>query len=257
MSDLQGFTRRTFVGTALAIAAMPAAATPLSLERLIARNTLARGGARRLNGLRSMASVVRVTEPTFRVLGRYLATADGLVRVDVYADGKRVFSEGVDSVGVWAWPGAESSPKPSTEKGKAALLHSIEFNLISLGRMKGRGHRLAFAPEIARRESHVIQLTQADGFESRLFVSPESWLVVGRQDRRAYHPDVDSTEKRIESQFSDFRAVGGIVSPFLSRDIDLDTGKEIGRAETLSVQWNVKTEGQIGRNAPPPPAPTP
>lgn len=254
--SIGSISRRLFLGGALAASCTPGYAASLSIDRLIARNTSARGGARRLNALRSMASVVRVTEPSFSVVGRYLADARGFVRVDVYSEGKRVFSEGVDAEGVWELGGDSNSPKGGSEKGKQALLHGVEFNLIGLNRMAGRGHRLALATPPLDAGRHAMQLTLSDGFETILLVSPENWQVVARRDQRAYHVDVDPTVKRIESRFSDFRKQGGVVTPFRSEDVDLDSGKQVGRTETLQLAWNVETSVSMPRGAASLPAPS-
>ena len=247
-------TRRSLISAMAAFAVAPAAAAPNSLNQIIMRNARARGGAKRLNAIRTMESAVRITEPTFTVLGRYLASVDGLVRVDVYADGKRVFSEGVDSAGVWSWPGGKDTPAAGTDKGKAALLHTIEFNLISLDRLRQRGHQVTRAP-VEPNGLQAIDLKLADGFETRLFVDPVSWQVVGRRDRRAFHVDVDQTQKHIESRFSDFRVVNGIATPFRTEEVDLDTGKQVGMAEILSVNWNVDPSSRFDRAAPAAPTP--
>lgn len=253
--QFETMSRRVFLGSAMAATCTRASATVPTLDRLIARNTAARGGAQRLNVLRSMEAIVRITEPSFSVIGRYLADASGLVRVDIYADGKRVFTEGVDAAGAWELHADSTAAKEGTEKGMQALLHGIEFNLIGLNRMAGRGHRLALASPAEDSGRYVVQLMLKDGFETQLFISRENWQIVARQDRRAYHVDVDPTAKNIESRFSDFRRTGGIVSPFRGQDIDLDTGKEVGRNETLRVGWNVATEGRFPRDAVPLPAP--
>lgn len=254
--EIAGISRRLFLGGALAASCAHAGTASLAIDRLIARNTAARGGARRLNALRSMASVVRVTEPGFSIVGRYLADARGLVRVDVYSDGKRVFSEGVDVDGVWELGDDSTAPKSGSEKGKQALLHGIEYNLIGLHRMAGRGHQLALGTPPQDAGRHVLHASLGDGFETNFLISPDNWQIVARRDQRAYHVDADPTVKRIESRFTDFRKVEGIVTPFRSEDIDLDSGKEIGRSETLQLDWNVESSALMPRGAASLPAPS-
>ncbi len=208
-----------------------------------------------MNALNSMASVVRITEPGFTVIGRYLADARGQVRVDVYRQGRRVFSEGVDATGVWELAAGDSAPKEGSEKGRQALLHGIEFNLIGLNRMASRGHRLALSSPPFEAGLYGLKLSLHDGFETRLFISPKNWQIVARRDERAYHVDLDPTVKRVESRFSDFRKSGGIVTPFRSQDIDLGTGKQVGESETISIDWNIATEALMARDAPALPAP--
>ncbi len=198
MAAFASISRRAFLGFTVATAAAPSAFAGLPLlDQLIARNTAARGGAKRLNALHSVEAVVRITEPGFSVIGRYLATAAGQVRIDVYAGEMRVFSEGVDAAGVWEWPGTGAAPRAGSTRGKQALLHGIEYNLIGFERMTKRGHRLVIAPPTPGLTLPAIQLSFSDGFESRLFIDPDSWQIVRRRDHRAYHVDRDSTEKHI------------------------------------------------------------
>lgn len=256
MATFSPISRRVFLGAAIAaVGARPAFAERSFLDHLIARNTAARGGAGRLNALHSIESIVRITEPGFSVIGRYLATAAGQVRIDVYVGEKRVFSEGVDEAGVWDWPATEAAPRAGSTKGKNALLHGIEYNLIGLDRMGKRGHRLMIAPSTPELTLPAIQLKFSDGFECRLYIDTDSWQIVRRRDQRAYHVDLDSTEKHIESRYSDFRMTDGIVSPHHSQDVDIDSGKEVGRSDTLWIRWNVDPSGRLARTADPLPAP--
>lgn len=257
MPDLMAISRRVFIAGACAAAASPACAGGLALAAIVARNTAARGGPRRLAALRTMESQVRITEQGQKLDGRYLAAADGMVRVDIFDAGQRVFTEGVDGGGVWSWPGGLAAPRAGSGDGKAALLHGVLFNLVALAGMPARGVKLALVPDPSENGLHCIQLTLSDGFETRLYVSPKTWQVVKREDRRAYHPDVENTSKRIESRFSDFRASQGVVSAWRSEDFDLTTGKMVGMGETLALAWNVPTAGRIARSAafPSPPVP--
>ncbi|HEV2567285.1 hypothetical protein [Sphingomonas sp.] len=212
----------------------------------IDRNDRARGGKARLAPVRSMDAVVRIVEPTYTVIGRYLAHRSGLMRIDVFGKTKRVFSEGIDSTGAWSWPGDAPAPSPVGAKARAALEHGIVYHLVPLSAVGTRGHRLTLVSDTPP----CLEITFADGAEARLFLDPSTSHIVRRQDRRAYHPDVDSTEKRIESRFSDFRAQDGIVSPWLAEDYDLDSGARIGRTETLSLGWDSAVLPLIRRDAP-------
>jgi hypothetical protein len=215
------------------------------LERLIAANSAARGGVQRLRRLRTMDTVIRIIEPSYTVIGRYRADRDEQMRIDVFAEGKRGFSEGIDGAGAWAWPGGEPAPKPMGDKGRQALEHGIVFNLLPLFDLARRGHRLT----LVAADPPCAQLDFADGFSARLFFDPLSGHIVRRQDRRAYHPDVDPTENRIETCFSDFRMTDGVVSPWVAEDHDLGSGQRIGRTETLRLAWDQPARPWLSRDA--------
>jgi len=246
MLETISLSRRMFVA-GLAAASVPGvAAGATTLDDLIALNTRGRGGKARLARLRTMDAVLRISEPSYTAIGTYAADRAGRVRVDVFMGGKRAFSEGVDADGVWAWPGDQPEPAPAAEKGKQALLHGIAFNLTPLYALPAEGHRL----ELVSADPPCIQLAFADGFETRLFLDGTTGQVVRRQDRRAYHPDLDSTEKRIESRFSDFRMSDGVLSPWAGEDWDLDSRRRIGRTETLRLVWDTDLSARIPRTAP-------
>lgn len=244
MTDTSSLDRRMFIA-AVAALGVPGAARATTLDELIALNTRARGGMKRLARLRTMDAVLRISEPGFTAIGTYAADRSGRVRVDVFMSGKRAFSEGVDGDGVWGWPGDKPGPAPAGEKGREALLHGIAFNLTPLYALPAEGHRL----DLIGADPPCIQLTFADGFETRLFLDRVTGQVVRRQDRRAYHPDVDSTEKRIESRFSDFRATDGVVSPWSSADYDLGSGDRIGHTGILRLAWDRDLSARIPRAA--------
>lgn len=60
-----------------------------SLETLITRHSAARGGVYRIEAIETLETIefeVDVIEPEFRVQGKYSATREGLMRVDIYSE---------------------------------------------------------------------------------------------------------------------------------------------------------------------------
>jgi hypothetical protein len=66
-----------------------------------AKHTLARGGVEAIESAHTVAIRLRIVEPKFTVEGLYQASRDGQMRIEVFADGKRVFSEGYDGRRGW------------------------------------------------------------------------------------------------------------------------------------------------------------
>src|SRR5262245_48516528 len=126
-------SRRLIVLGAAAFALSCATPTPaaLTLEDILARNAEAQGGAA-FARVQTLLSEAEIVEPTFTVEGRYIASKTGLMRVDVFYQGRRAFSEGIDAQGAWSWPGDAPAPVPASGSGRAMLAHGIEFNLFSL-----------------------------------------------------------------------------------------------------------------------------
>jgi hypothetical protein len=139
--------------------------------------------------------------------------------------------------------GADSTSVTVADDAAAeALWHGTQYpnNIVPLHEVEDRGHRL----ELAGRETvddvayHVLRLTLSDGFETDWYVHPDSWLLERRRDVRALHPDQDATERRLETQWSDFRPVAGVLRPFRSRQVDLATGEVLQRTEVERIIVN-------------------
>lgn len=202
------------------------------LDSLIARHVEARGGAAAIEAVQSFEADIRIAEPTFEVDGRYVATRDGRMRIDISAGGDRVFTEALDHGRAWSWSPDEGVTEGSA-KGTAALRHGIEFplKLFGLHEMRRRGHRL----ELTGRESidgidyYALLLTLDDGFESRYYVHPETWLIERERQLRALHVDVDPAPEWIETSYSDFRPVDGVL--YAHRQVE----RRIASGEVLST----------------------
>ena len=234
--------RRAFLaaGGLLVASCAHGAETPMDLSQVLAIHTNARGGAAALDAIRTLQNEAEIVEPTFTVRGRYIAQADGYVRVDAFANDSCVFSEGIDSGGGWSWqPGRD--PQPASTDGEAALRHGVEFNLFDLHRLSERGHALSLdgRQEIEGTSYYVIKIRLNDGFETYRYIDPHSWMVTRARDVRAVHPDVDATERVIESEYSDFRDVSGVVSSFAWLQRDLARDEVVQRGRLLALEYNV------------------
>ncbi len=228
-----------------------ASSPPGNLLALIERHTAARGGAEAIEAVRNLRTRVEILEPSFSVTGDYRAM-DGQMRVDIYADDALVFSEGVDAAGSWQQNGAGAPITETSDAGRAALLHGIEFNLFGLHQFDERGHILSLEADetldgIAYR---VVKATLSDGFETYLFINPTNSMIERRRDIRALHPDADPKKKLIENQYFDFTDYCGVLNSASSRQIDVGSGVELQRTTVISQECNIPEEAlQIPRDA--------
>jgi len=182
-----------------------------------------------------------IVEPAFTVTGLYRADRKGRMRVDIFAAGKRVFSEAYDGRNGWQLREDATRPVPS-EKGTAALRNSAQMptKFLGLHEMERRGHRL----EPAGRERvdgvlyHVVVLTLAGGQSERYYLDPETFLIARSRAHKPLHPDIDPTPTTIESVYSDFRPVAGVLFAFQAVDTDLTTGKVLQTSTILDVRPN-------------------
>ena len=233
--------RRTLLAALGGLPLIGCAARPLGLQDIIERHVEARGGAAALDAVRTCAIDLQITEGGQNIPLRYYASIDRLARVDVMIEGQRAYSEGVDSQGVWLWPADAPAATPSVAEGAAnALLHGVEMNLVGLHRFEERGSRLTLqAPEtIDGVDFQVIECVYPTTHVTNFYIDPASWHIARRRDRRAYHPDADTTQQNVETRFSDFQAVDGVIAAHVNEDYDLDSGALISTARVLTRRLN-------------------
>jgi len=234
----------------LSLALLPAsakAASDLSLEELIERHTLARGGRLAIESVESLEIELDIVEPTFEVRGLYRADRAERMRIDIFSDSERVFSEGHDGSTSWQWKGGAEHSESTTPEAAATLRHGAILNLRGLHELEEAGHKLTYLglETLEGVRLHTLQITLDDGFVLYDYLDPESLLVVRSRSFRAFHPDVDPEEKWHETRYSDFRDVGGQRRPFVTETVDLATGETISKVTVKEIQMNPVLEAAI------------
>lgn len=214
---------------------------PLTLDDLIERNVQAVGGRASIEAVRSIRFDLHIMDPGFEVDGIYRAARPGWMRIDVSAEGQRVFTEALGENGAWQWKG-KGEPVEATAKATAALRHGVDLpgHLFGLHELRARGHRIELAgrEQVERINYHLLRVTFADGDTTTLYLDADSWLITRRRDVRPLHPDVDPTPTTIENKVSDFRKVGDLLFAFTSTDTDLRSGKVLEKVAVRSITLN-------------------
>jgi hypothetical protein len=227
----------------LSVAAEP----PLTLADIIARNTEAMGGRDRIESVQTVVVSLHIRDPGFEVDGIYQAMRPGRMRIDIIANGQRVYMERFDGEKGWQWNGKEEKEEGATPT--AALRHGVELpgNLFGLHEMQVRGHRLELAGQekVDSTDYYVLRVTFADGYESSLYVDSQTWRITRRREVRALHPDVDPTKTTIESRKSDWRQVEGNWFAFADEDVDLNAGKILETATVKEIKVNPRIDPAI------------
>lgn len=221
----------------------------LSVDEIIDHNTQAMGGRTAIEAIKSIEVDLHIADPDFQVDGKYRAARPGRMRIDILADGKHVYTEAFDGDRGWKWKGKGNDVEEESPKAIAALRHGVELpgKLFGLHELRQRGHRI----DLAKREGidgtnyYVLRVTLTDGYTTTLYVDPNSWLVTRRRDVRPLHVDVDPTPTTIESNFSNFRKIDGVLFAFDSTDADLVTGKILERTSVRSVKVNAQFDASI------------
>lgn len=237
----------------LAIAALICGCTTPSPEKdlnyWLQRHTDARGGRTAIEAIRAVEIDLQIEEPRFKVSGRYVGTRAGQMRIDVFADDKRVFAEAYDGTRGWQTGEDLSAATEASAQGKAALRHGIEFpfKVFGLHEAVARGHRLALLePETVGGIAYaVIELTLDDGYQVRYYIDPTTALIALERQKRAQHVDLDATERWIETRYEDYREVGGVKYPFRHTESELGTGKLLSRGIVQSMRANPSIDPQF------------
>ena len=220
-----------------------------TVDEVIERNTEAMGGRAAIESLQSIAVELHIVDPDFAVDGSYRARRPGQMRIDVNAGGKHVYTEAFDGRRGWQWKGQGTEILDESAKATATLRHGIQLpgNLYGLHELRRLGHKIEFSGrgKVDGIDYYLVKLTLDDGFETTLYVDPQSWLITRRRDVRPLHVDIDPTPTTIEHRMTDFRKVNGVMRSFANTETDLKTGKLLETTTVRSITSNPKFDDEI------------
>lgn len=213
---------------------LAACEAPDPLTQIIEKNTEARGGADAIASVQTFQSRVQIVEPNFTVMGEYVATRDGKMRIDVFAGDQWVLTEAFDGESGWQMFG-DGTVEDMTEAVGEILRIGIIKNLYGLNEMADLGVTVSYlgSEVIAGQSYDKIDLTFANGYVTHYFLDSETGLRIRQRDDVALHPDIDVTIQRFVTVYSDFRTIGGVVYSFYDEKLDIDTGE---LAQTTQVE---------------------
>lgn len=247
---------RIMILSALALAGCataPVASSPE--EQLAMANVEARGGVAAIGAVEAVDIRLVNQEGDVEILGHYRANRDGCMRIDVSIGGNVVFSEALGRDGGWSMSRNMEREARNSEAANAQLRHGVEhpMRLFGLNEFPARGHHLALgAPETFDEAAHQrLDVTYTDGYRIALFLDPASHLVTRTREAKPMHVDQDPTLKRIETRFSDYREVAGVLFPFRSEEYDLDSGDKLSTTEIASIAVNTPEALAICSSPPP------
>jgi len=234
-----------FLSVSLLLQAVPALAQ--DLDSILALNDAAQGGDR-LAVIASVRDRLLIKEPGFEVAGTYVASREGSMRIDIEADGKHVFSEGLDAAGAWEWS-PDSGVGAQSEAGAAALLHGIEMpgHFYTLQTVRERGARLSLAGAVTDGEHSEwqVHVVMADGFQRDYYIDQSTHRLTRQRDHRAFHPDVDPTQVTVETRFEDPQWIDGVLVFMREEQANLDSGEWLGTTRVQSVEFNIPDLGAV------------
>lgn len=185
-----------------------------TLDDLLQRHAAARGGVAALESVDVLALELELTEPAFTVQGRYVATRDGMVRVDIFAANQRVFSEAINEQGGWQWSAQNPDEvKTLSPDGAAALERGRVGNLYALHELPTVGYELRYRglEQLGGNSFHVVETIAPGGFQRDVYLDPETFRVAAKAEVSALHPDVNPKASAQITRAVNYQTVSGIV----------------------------------------------
>lgn len=211
------------------------------LERVLDRHRAGLGGQPAIDAVGSVQIDLAIEEPPYSLVACYVATRDGRMRIDVYDDDVRVFSEGFDGNDGWQLPAGTAAAAPMSAAGEAAVRRGIVGNLFGLHERPTLGYELRFVatePAVRGGEHWVIDSIAPDGFRERLYVDSDSGRIERRSETSSLHPDDDPEEHRFVTRVSDYRERGGRWFPFRTEKFRAATGAGVQRTTVTRLVVN-------------------
>jgi len=218
-------------------------------------NSTARGGARAIEAVRAIDLQLQIHEDGVTLQGHYRANRDGCMRIDVILDGRRVFTEALGSASSWHMSASDTTPRLNSTDGTAALRHGVEhpLRLYGLHEFGRRGQRLELGASETLDGARYdrVDAIYRDGYRAELYLDPATHLVQRMREHKPLHVDVDPTARQLETRYSDYRAVAGVLFPFRSEELFLDSGEIASWSEVQQLQVNTIEALAICSSAPP------
>lgn len=242
-----------FKRNALALAAIFLALTgcekteEIDIATLIARHTEARGGAAALEAVQAIEVTRRVQEGKRQFSTHYVATRDGRMRLDAFEGGNPAFSEGNDGRSAWQRRSRLAPAGDMPDWALTAVKRAVRNNLFALHELPAAGVELTLgeSEKVAGLLYRVIVATDPDGYERRLFIHPNSYLITRVQETSALNPDRTNYPIDLNTYFSDFREVDGVLFSFKSETHSSESGIALQTTEATEIVVNPEFDESI------------
>lgn len=219
------------------------------LANLLDKHQQTLGNLRAWQKVKNVTYNIKIKEPEFEVYGIYRATRSGKMRIDIFSDGKRVFTEAYNGTIGWQWSTQLKAVKIIDGEKAAALRHGVELpgRFFTLLDMEQQGHQLEYIGEEKREsgKAAVILLTLKDGHRKYYLLDPHSGQQIANRDTRAFHPDIDPTRVIVETRPSQYKKIEGMRRAWQSDNFDLSNNQWLGTSRVLDIDINSEIDESI------------
>ena len=225
----------------LSVLPLISCAQEMTYEMFLDNHIEARGGREAIENVFSVTTEIEIQEGERKMVGFFRANRDGQMRIDVFVEGERVFTEALTSINEgWQLDGGETVPKTLSDQGMANLQKAVHTNVYGLHEMEGLGYQIKFLGlKNFRDNMHwAIDLISPNGQSERLFYDQKKFLKVGSMDESALHVDVDPTKTLNASMTKNHMMVDGVMFSFGDEVINLRTNSIIQTSNVIKIEVN-------------------
>jgi transcriptional regulator GlxA family with amidase domain len=220
------------------------AESQISVDEIVANYVKAIGGYENVKKIRTLISRGEYRE------GGEVSTDGALVKMRPYYklvgdpnNTKPEFSEGYDG-STWEYYRDPGIVLRTVGAAAAAGRHgsAIDGPLVDY-REKGSTATQGGQELIDGRKAYRVRIRMRDGFEQDEFIDAEKWLLIAERKVAPVHAFGDRITT--EDHWSDFRPVKGVLFPFMSREVEIATGKVLNEMQTTSITINQDLDPSI------------
>lgn len=219
------------------------AATPPGVDEIVDRYVVARGGYQKIAALQSLVirgeyregehvspnACLALMRPYYKLVGDPDKPIAG-------------FAEGYDG-SAWEYYADPGFVVRTVGEASAAGRHRRFDDPLIHYKTYGTTIELAGEDRVGDRPVWRLIVTLEDGFRDEVLIDEQTYLQTG--ERKAAPIHAFGASVRSETQLSDFRPVEGVLFPFLSREVEITTGRVLSEFRTVSIVANRSYEPAV------------
>ena len=196
--------------------AVPVGAADLTVDDIVSRNIAARGGAARLQAMRSLRLTGKAVfgGDDFSIEARWaqVVKKPGLIRSELSLQGLTAVNawDGKEGWSVQPFSGRREPERTSPDDAKD-LARDADLDGPLVG-WREKGHRVEYlgTEDVDGTPAHKLRVTLKDGDTQYLYLDPDAWLEI----RVVTESHVRGVEQVTETDLGAYEQVAGVLIPF-------------------------------------------
>ena len=106
-----------------------ASASSMTLQEILQEHAKTLGSEAYRDNIQNLAYEIKIKEPTFEATAIYQATRAGQMRIDLYMQGDRLFTEAFDGETAWQWNFGDSAYSSQYNPGPHTYMEPGTYNI--------------------------------------------------------------------------------------------------------------------------------